>query len=208
MSRTVALLTLTTLSSCATIFTGTRQSVGIDSNPPGATIVAMGGSFAQLVARAKNIEGIKETVVSLMRPWLSPQVLAVLDVMTLDELLTQLVLFLKPIEGPPAVVLKEAAALFAALPGGVRDEISNRLGFEGLGFTPTQVELKKGAPHLLISFQAGRAARLFVIGTKFNFVVLFDIFTLGIGLIVDVATGAWLNLTPTTIDCELPPRAN
>jgi hypothetical protein len=42
-----------------------------------------------------------------------------------------------------------------------------------------------------------------VVETRFNFVSILNIFTLGLGFIVDALTGAWLSLHPSELSWQL-----
>jgi hypothetical protein len=107
-------------------------------------------------------------------------------------------------EVPPDLVTT-ASQVFAALPSPIADKVKDLLGIEGVGVTPWKIELKKGHPYALVTWQRGRKARLLVVDTTFNWVVLLNILVGVVPGVVDVLTGAWFNLTPREVKYTLDP---
>ncbi len=190
---------------CAAIFTGTKQEISITSAPPGATVVVVGGTPAALALKAKKVSDFKDKIVNMLGGALPPDAKALLLTLSIEELITQLVLWTKASDLPPEMVGKAGRA-FDGVPSIIRDKVTDYLGLEGLGTTPSKQTLGKGHNYAVVAWAKGYRARLIEVDTKFNWVVLLNIFN-GIlpGLIVDGLTGAWLNLTPDEVALDLEP---
>lgn len=193
------------LPGCATIFTGTRQDVRFESQPPSTTIV-LSGVPAKVLAKAKEISDAKDLIVRLISPGLTAEARTFLESLTPDELLTMLVAILHPDARFNASV-DAVGDVYARTPQLVRDLVAKTLFVEAGGTTPLSVSLHKGEEHAAISWAVGHRARLLVVDTRFNFVTLLNVFTLGLGFIVDAISGAWLNLHPTEVRWQLSPAA-
>lgn len=199
----VAMLTLNL--GCASIFTGTRQTIPIVSTPPGATVVVLGGTPANLALRAKQVSDLREPALALLGPVLPEEARAAVQAWSIDELVTKLVLLTRLSELPPDL-LAAAGEFLKLVPGPIVDKLSDLLGIEGAGVTPTEYELKKGKPYALVTWEKGYGAKLLRVDTRFNWVTLLNVFN-GIipGLIIDAITGAWFNLTPDEVVYTLEP---
>lgn len=204
MRLLLAVVALVT-SGCASILTGIRQDVLVDAVPPGATVVVVGGLPASVALTTEEISGVKDTLVSLLGSNLPPVTRARLLALTPDALVTVLVTSLqldKRLPGEKAQAFGETLEL---IPGPVRDRLSDYLGLETMGAAPRTVTLGKGRPWALVAFKEGHGARLLTIKTKFNWVTLLNVLTLGLGAIVDVLTGAWRNLAVDELHFSLDP---
>lgn len=190
---------------CAAIFTGTRQTIPVTSTPPGATVVVLGGTPANLALRAKQVSDLRGPALALLGPALPPEARAAVEAWSIDELVTKLVLLTRLSELPPELVAS-AGEFLKLVPGPIVDKLSDLLGVEGAGVTPTQYELKKGKPYALVTWEKGYGAKLLKVDTTFNWVTLLNIFN-GIipGLIIDGLTGAWFNLSPDEVVYTLEP---
>jgi hypothetical protein len=191
------------LTGCATVFTGTRQDVRFESQPP-STAIVLSGAPAALLSKAKEISDIKDVVVRLLSSALPPEARTFLESLTPDEFLTMLVAILHP-DARTSATVDAVGDVYARTPQLVRDLVAKSLFVEAGGTTPLFVSLRKGQEHVAISWAVGRRARLLVVETRFNFVTLLNVFTLGLGFIVDAISGAWLNLYPTEVRWELGP---
>lgn len=189
---------------CATILSGTRQTVTLESVPPGAPVVVVGGAAAQLAVKLQKATQVRDLALKILQPVVSPELAAIMQQASPDELVTQLVILTQRGEIPPEWIQKAGTAV-AKIPQPVVEKIVEQLGIEGIGATPYQVELKKGRPWAVVSWQVGHRGKLMVIDTKFNWICLLNILTAGLGMIVDVATGAWLSLDPTQVAYTLEP---
>jgi len=193
-------------SGCATILTGNRTAVSFASDPPGANVVVIRGPAAEVASQAHDFGLLREQVMQVISPFVPAQVRPILERTSPDELLTQLVLWTKLGEVPPEWVAATGNAL-DKLPEPVAEQLGDLLGIEALAKAPARIELKKGEERAVIAWKKGRHAKLLTIDTRFNWVTLLDVFTLGIGLIVDVADGAWFDLEPRELQFSLPPLA-
>ncbi|MEW6435392.1 MAG: hypothetical protein AB1730_28180 [Myxococcota bacterium] len=201
----LAVVVLTLNVGCAAIFTGTRQEISVISTPPGSTVVVLGGTAANVALRARQVSDLREPALALLGPALPEEARAVVQAWSIDELVTKLVLLTRLSELPPELVAS-AGEFLRLVPRPIVERLSEMLGIEGAGVTPTQYELKKGRAYALVTWQKGYGAKLLKVDTTFNWVVLLNIFN-GIipGLLVDGLTGAWLNLTPKEVVYTLEP---
>jgi len=201
------MLTMTSMllcSGCATILTGSKTWVSFESDEPGASVVVVRGPAAEVAAQARDIGLIHDQVMKVVGPFVPAKVKPVLDRATPDELLTQLVLWTKLGEMPPEWV-STAGETLEKLPEPVADQLTDLIGVEALATTPARLELSKGQERAIIAWRKGRRAKLLAIDTRFNWVTLLDVFTLGIGLVVDIVTGAWFDLEPKELHFVLEP---
>lgn len=192
-------------SGCASILTGIRQDVLVDAQPPGATVVVVGGLPASVALTSEEVFGLKDTLVTLLGSNLPPPTRARLLALTPDALVTVLVTSLQLGQRLPADKAQAFGDTIELIPGPVRDRLSDYLGLETMGAAPRTVTLGKGRPWALVAFKEGHGARLLTIKTKFNWVTLLNILTLGLGAIVDVLTGAWRNLAVEELHFSLDP---
>jgi hypothetical protein len=205
MTRLVLVALAVTLNvGCASVFTGTRQSISVVSTPPGATVVVLGGTPANLALRAKKVDELREFALSLLGPFLPPEVRETAKQMSIDELVTKLVLLTRLSELPPELV-GTAASFASNIPGPIIDKLSDFLGIEAAGVSPTAWELKKGKPYAIVTWQKGYGAKLLKVDTTFNWVTLVNVLNAFLGVIVDGLTGAWFNLTPSEVTYTLEP---
>ncbi|MEW5742103.1 MAG: hypothetical protein AB1938_24520 [Myxococcota bacterium] len=200
----LALIAVVGSSGCATVFTGTRQDIALTSTPPGATVVVLGGTPANLALRAKKVDDLRELVLSLLGPYLPEEVKEAAKVMDIDELVTKLVLLTRLSEVPPELVAS-AGSFLSAIPGPIVDKLADILGIEGAGVSPTKFELKKGKPYAVVTWAKGYGAKLLKVDTTFNWVTLVNVLNAFLGVIVDGLTGAWFNLSPDEVVYTLAP---
>ncbi len=171
------------------------------STPPGATVVVLGGLPANVALRAKQVSELREPALALLGPVLPEEARAAVQAWSIDEL----VLLTRLSELPPELVTS-AGDFLRLVPGPIVSKLAELLGVEGAGVTPTQFELGKGKPYALVTWQPGSGAKLLTLDTRFNWVTLLNIFNgLIPGLVIDVLTGAWLNLTPDEVSYTLAP---
>lgn len=202
--RVLVLLTLFASTGCATILGGTRQEISINSATPGATVVVVGGVVATAAVKAQKITVVRDLALTILAPHLPPEVKAIVEQASADELLTQLVV-LTQIGAIPPEWSQKASAGIEKLPPVVVDTLLEKLGIHGVGVTPYKSELKKGGPWAIVTWAPGTRAKLLVVDAHFNWICLLNILTAGLGMIVDVATGAWLYLAPTEFQYTLEP---
>lgn len=195
---------------CATVLSGTRQDVSFVSSPS-STAVVLGGLPADILTKVKDLSEAKDFIVRLISPGLTDEARRFLDSLNPDELLTMLFVVLHPTAETSSTV-DRAGQLYARTPQLVRDVVSRLISVNAAGSTPFTADLRKGKEYAAIAWAPGRRARLLVVETRFNFVSLLNIFTLGLGFIVDALTGAWLSLHPSEVSWQLdalpPPPPN
>lgn len=199
-----ALVTLLVLSSgCATIFTGTRQDIAFTSRPTSSAVV-LGGPPAEVLAKVKDVTATKDFFVKLFSPLLPDDARRFLEALNPDELLSFIVAATNPTAATAGTV-DSVGDVYAKAPAILRDVVAKNVFIQGFGSTPLTLNLKKGAEYAAISWAPGRRARLLIVETRFNFVALLNVFTLGVGFVVDLLTGAMFNLTPEHLEWELAP---
>lgn len=188
---------------CATVLSGTRQDISFSSEPASTTVV-LGGAPAEILATLKDVTEAKDFVVRLLGAGLTDEARRFLEALTPDELLTMLVAVLHP-TAATANTVDTLGAIYARTPQLVRDVVTKTIFVAGAGTTPLTVNLKKGSEYAAVSWAPGRRAKLLVVETRFNFVSLLNVFTLGLGFVVDALTGAWFSLHPNELSWQLPP---
>ena len=62
------------------------------------------------------------------------------------------------------------------------------------GKAPRRPNLERGQPYTVIAWAPGRKARMEVIGVRPNWWTFLNVLNLGLGLLIDIPTGAWLKL--------------
>lgn len=205
MTRLVLAVAVVALNcGCASIFTGTRQTIPVTSTPPGATVVVLGGTPANLALRAKQVSDLREPVLNLLGPFVPDDVRATMMQWSIDELVTRLVLLTRLSELPPDLA-QSAGDFFKLIPGPIVSKVADLLGIEGIGVSPTSWELKKGKPYAIVTWQRGYGAKLLKVDTRFNWVTLLNVFNAFLGVVIDALTGAWFNLTPDEVLYTLEP---
>lgn len=201
--RPALLAVLVFSSGCATVFSGTRQDVTFTSRPASSTVV-LGGAPAEVLAKVKDVTATKDFFVKLFSPLLPDDARRFLEALNPDELLSFIVAAANPTSATAGVV-DSAGDVYAKAPAILRDVVAKSAFIQGFGSTPLTLSLKKGSEYAAISWGPGRRARLLIVETRFNFVTLLNVFTLGIGFVVDLLTGAMFNLTPEHLEWELAP---
>ncbi len=196
---------------CATVLSGTRQDVTFVSSPSSTTVV-LGGAPADLLVKVRDVSEAKDFIVRLISPGLTDEARRFLESLNPDELLTMLFAILHPTVETSNTVGR-LGQLYARTPQIVRDVVSKLIFVNAAGETPFTADLRKGKEYAAIAWSPGRRARLLVVETRFNFVSLLNIFTLGLGFVVDALTGAWLSLHPSELSWQLealppPPPPN
>src|SRR5687768_187073 len=53
---------------CATIFSGTSTKVRIESDPPGANVVVVGGGAASMILKAQKIANLADRIIAKLGP--------------------------------------------------------------------------------------------------------------------------------------------
>lgn len=192
--------------SCATVLSGTRQDITFASDPASTTVV-LGGAPAEILAKVKEVSDAKDFVVRLLGSALPEDARRFLEALTPDELLTMLVAVLQPSVATSNTV-DRIGDLYARTPQLVRDVVTRTFFVAGAGTTPMTLNLKKGSEYAAIAWAPARRAKLVVVETRFNFVSLLNVFTLGLGFVVDALTGAWFSLHPTELSWQLPPHVD
>lgn len=189
-------------SGCATVFKGTRRDVAFFSHPT-STAVVMSGAAGSVLAKVHDLDEARALLLELLSPVVPSETRQTLEALSADQLLTMLFAVLQPARATNEAI-DELGRLSAQLPPTARAMIADTIFVEDAGFTPLTVSLRKGREYAGVAWAPGRRAHLFVVRSHFDAVALLNVFTLGIGFLVDAITGAWFDLEPS-IDWELAP---
>ncbi len=203
MPRALVVVLLFLGSGCATVFKGTRRDVTFVSEPR-STAVVIGGAVGSVLAKVHDLDEARGVILGFISPVLPPDTRQFLEALTADQLLTVLFAILRPTEQTNDTV-DELGGLYAQVPPPVRSLISKTIFVEGGGYTPLAINLKKGDEYAGIAWAPGRRAHLLIVDTHFDLVTLLNVFTLGVGFIVDAITGAWFDLEPS-VSWQLAPQ--
>ena len=193
-------LALVLSSGCATIFTGTSQTIHVATEPAGSYVVVVGTPMAPVILAARNSTATTRKVISLLGPIIPEGARAKLQLLDVDELITKLVVWAKLDKIPPELV-----GHAEHVPAYVRNQLLDLIGVKAFGLSPISPKLKKGQEYAVLTWREGHKARTAAVDMKFNWVVVVNVFNLFLGVPIDILTGAWFNLTPSKIELTLPP---
>jgi len=198
MKNLIIFLSILTLSGCATMFSGSSQEIQIDSNEKDTKIIVLGGVIGSVVAKANDQSDAIEQIVEWTTPYIGEEEGKILANLRLEELITALVLKLK-LNRTPSGKLGEVADILSSLPPAVTDEVFSYLGLEVYDDAPLNKELKRGRIYAVIGWTDAKGTEVESIDTTFNWATLWNILNFGIGIPIDIWTGAWLKLTPNKV---------
>ena len=187
---------------CATIFSGTKQKVRIETAPPQAHVVVLGGAVGTLLASTPDTRKVTRKIIALFGSRLTAEQRQALELLDLRDLVAALAVWTKDqvMTGlPPA-----AEAAIRALPPKLVSKALAAAGVDASGQSPIVTKLRRDSRYAVLSWQAGHRPKLTVIDSNFNWVVLWNVLNAGLGVIVDVGTGAWRKLSPSELQIELP----
>jgi len=196
-------LTLLLTSGCASIFTGSKQRITIETDPPGALIVVVGTPAAPILLALDKGDRVAQKIVGLLSPVLSEGARQRLAGLALPELIAKVGAWARLDQVPPELVGEATTRI----PGEIRGALLDVLGIKEVGVSPMKVKLRKGRDYAVIAYHEGYGGRIAGIHPKFNWVTLLNVFNAFLGVPIDALTGAWFNLSPGTVRLTLPPRA-
>lgn len=198
--RTLIVVCLATLQfGCATIFSGSKEEIRIDSNPSGATVIVLGGAMASLIKY-----GVKSReLVRIFAGSLSEADRNFLETHDVESLLTWIVLDVRGRAASHESSSAKVAEVLAKLPKSLKEAVLEKFGLKEFATAPVNTELSRGTGYAVIGWQPGSKIRLEVIESKFNWVTLWNVLNLGLGVPIDMYTGAWMKLTPTELKLNL-----
>ena len=190
---------------CATIFSGRTQKISIETTPPQATVVVVGGTAGTAILRAKDLSDVAKTTLALLEGHVSKKTFNSLELLDSEELITKLVVWLK-FDEAPGEADRESSQVFAKIPQTVRDKILSVAGLEEVSVTPTEIELKRGRSYAVVASKSGYQSTISEVKSQFNWITALNVFNLFLGVPVDMITGAWRDLEPEHLLTTLPKR--
>lgn len=205
-SHLVLLLVATAFiqSGCATMFTSSKTRTLIETAPPGAVVVAVGGTAGEVIVTIHKGGQVMQKVLGWLSPHLTPSGKAALEKLSFEEFLTSLIAWLNPSiqKITPAAAVVQAE--FARMPPAVANRIRSYLGLDQVGVTPATCALKNGSAYAVVAYLPGYQAKVGSLGTRFNKLTLLNVFN-GIvpGLFIDLLTGRWRVTTPDQLSLTL-----
>lgn len=177
---------------CAAILSGTRQHVQITSHVPETTCITLGGTVGTWVAGASTANDFAVKMFESIDPYLPEEARGKLRHVDLNELITICVLSALKVELPPALV--KGRDYLQRLPPVLIEKFLEWFYIMDWGKAPRRPNLERGQPYTVIAWAPGRKARMEVIGVRPNWWTFLNVLNLGLGLLIDIPTGAWLKL--------------
>jgi hypothetical protein len=204
MIRILVIVMTFGLAGCATIFSGSSQKVTITANSPDATIIVLGGPIGAAVAKVGKLAALQARLLELLPASLTPAQRQLFGSTPIEYLITSLVMEVKTGQ-PPQGITAELAQLYAEIPRPVKERLVREFGLETFGVGRVEAVLERGEIYAVIGWKAGFNVQLRAIDGTFNWTTLWNVLNLGIGVVVDVYTGAWLKLSPSKVELSLVP---
>lgn len=204
MHRLLPLLLLIAVSGCATIFSGSSQRVSIRATPEDSTIIVLGGATGAAMAKIGKVAYIQRRMLELLSPALSAADREFIAAVGIERFLTSLILEMKT-GRMPSDTTQQLAEVFARIPRPLKEKIMGTLGLEAFGVGKLDVVLDRGEIYAVIGWRTGSDLEIRSIDGSFNWATLWNILNLGIGVPIDLYTGAWLKLAPAKLVLELEP---
>lgn len=202
--RVVVLLAVAcALVGCATIFSGRSQRVDVVSVPPKATVIIVSGAAASVLKYGTATTHF----IKLFGRYLSERDREFLAQFEFESILTALISEMASKASGPTSQSAQAAQILAEIPPPLKQLILEKIGISEFALAPTSPTLKRGGTYMVIGYMPEKKIALRPIKKDINWVVLWNVLNLGIGAIVDVATGAvWdLQTDPVVLDVSEPP---
>ncbi len=202
MSRILALIVIVAVSGCATIFSGSSQKVSIRITPEDSTIMVFGGATGAALAKIGKVAHVQRRILELLSPALTAEDREFIAAVGIERFLTNLVLEVKT-GRMPTDTTQQLAEIYARIPRPLKEKLVGAIGLEAFGVGRLDVELDRGEIYAVIGWRTGSDLKIKSIDGKFNWTTLWNIFNGGLGVPVDLYTGAWLKLAPSNLALEL-----
>ncbi|HKS16731.1 MAG TPA: hypothetical protein VJU16_05425 [Planctomycetota bacterium] len=183
---------------CATIFSGTSTKVRIESDPPGANVVVIGGGAASMILKAQETAGLADRILSKLGPHVPKDSMDELRKHSLEDMVGIIALSLTSPMSMGFLSEKTRTAI-ENLPRPIREAVLDMIGIEETGKTPMSVTLKKGGAYAVVVAPEGKAPKIVGLKTSFDFLVLLNVLNLFIGVPIDILTGAYLDVGPEKV---------
>jgi hypothetical protein len=204
MHRILALILILGVSGCATIFSGSSQKVSIRVTPEDSTIIVLGGATGAALAKIGKVAYIQRRILELLSPAVSAEDREFIAAVGIERFLTTLILEMKT-GRVPTDTTQQLAELYARIPRPVKEKIIGTIGLEAFGVGKLDVVLDRGEIYAVIGWRTGSDLKIRSIDGSFNWATLWNILNLGLGVPIDLYTGAWLKLAPAKLELTLTP---
>jgi hypothetical protein len=192
-------------SGCASVFSGTHQEVRFVSDPPGASVIVVGGSAGELVLDAKKQSDRLQIAIAMLRS-MAPEeygpALARLEALRADELIPKLVTWLEESRLPAEL----ASLPPVAIPRGAKMVVLEVLGVGPCGATPYTGEVRRGSKYAVIVRLEGYRPKIVALDESFNWVFLLNIFNAFMLCPVDIVSGSWYGVDADEVVVTLEPE--
>lgn len=176
---------------CATLFTGTSEDLTIESDPPNAVVVVIGGTVGNLLVRASQATSVAQKIFDVLDPHLGTELRETLRKVDLNELIAALGTLAR-LNRIPTGLVDDVRSVVEKIPRPIAEKAMEVLGLDHVGTTPTKCRIGKGGPTAVIAWAEGHHPRMESVDVRFNWVAVLNVFNFFIGLAIDIPTGAWL----------------
>ncbi len=181
------------------MFSGTREEVKIQARSADTTLMVLGGPVGPLLAQTKKYGELTRTVLDLASKHLSKDDRKMIDKIGIEYFISALIVEYKSGKLPEGTS-KGLVKFYSGLPSEFKKILLDKFAIEDFGVGSLSPELDRGHQYAVVGYQPGKLVQIEVIDTKFNWTTLWNILNFGMGVPVDIWTGAWLKLTPSHLD--------
>ncbi|MBZ0236497.1 MAG: hypothetical protein K8M05_29490 [Deltaproteobacteria bacterium] len=204
MNKILVFLLVLAIPGCATIFSGSSQKVTVTATPSDSTIIVLGGATGAAVAKIGKVADLQQRVLGLLHGELSAEDRELIAAVGIERFITGLIVEVKTGQ-TPAGTTEELARLYERIPRPIKDRLVSTIGLEAFGVGRVDVELDRGEIYAVIGWRAGADIEIKSIDGSFNWTTLWNVLNFGLGVPVDLYTGAWLKLAPPRLELRLEP---
>lgn len=188
---------------CATLFTSSTTRITIETTPPGAAVMAIGGTAGDLIVTLKRASAVTQKILDWLTPHFTPEGKAELQKLSFEELLTWVIAWLEPHVRNLAPMADKIRQEFDKIPLPIAQEIRAFLGLDRFGVSPLTCTVKNGNSYAVIAFQQGHRAAVGSLGTRINMAMLWNAFNGFLLLPIDFLTGKWRVTGPERLHLTL-----
>ena len=190
---------------CATIISGSSQTVTMEAEPEGAILVVVSGTIGKYLIKGAQTSDSAQDVLDILEPHIDPEITSALRQFTFDQLVTWFVVYTR-VEDGVSLIPGEVAELLGQIPKPLITEVLSYVGVETYAVAPAAETLDTDSSYIVLGYAEGRAIDTAVIDNSLNPWIFLNVFNLGLGAIVDLLTGAWAELDTDAIRLELGER--
>lgn len=184
---------------CATMFSGTKERVRITSNPERATVIVFSGPLASALKY-----GVKASqIVAMIGDGLSPADRKFLEGINVESLITLIVLEFRGGRPVTDSTSAKVAEVLAKVPRELKAVVLDKVGLKEFAVAPVDTELPRGMGYAVIGWHPPNQAKVEILESRFNWTTLWNVLNLGIGIPVDIYTGAWRKFNSSQVDLKL-----